>query len=57
MPNVFSVFVCAGDAAVCAELAGGERGGEEEDGGEYCTTPAVGRGPDWSHSERPAERD
>lgn len=49
--------VHTGVAAVCPELAGGERGGEKENGGEYGTTVAVRGGSDRSHTKRPAEGD
>jgi len=56
MAHVF-VYVFTGVAVVCPELAGGERGDEKENGGEYSTTVAVRGGSDRSYPERPAEGD
>lgn len=49
--------VYTGVAALCPEHAGGERGGEKQNGGEYGTTVAVRGGYDRSHTKRPAEGD
>lgn len=46
-----------GAAAVLPEPTGGERGGEEENGGEYSTAAAAGRGSYRGHPERLAEGD